>query len=93
MFNVVVDGKEYKAEFDCDRYPMGTSRGDTYCKIRIEDFVTAMGSAECSFNDNFCRNTGRKIALSRALIKLFPDDRDKRKLFWDAYFEARHGKY
>lgn len=48
-----------------------------------------MGWAWCDPNDNFNRNTGRKIALKRALENF---DRDVRKQLWEAYFEKRNGR-
>lgn len=42
--------------------------------------------AYCHTNDNFCRATGRKIALTRALdgLKL---DKETRQKIWKTYFE------
>jgi len=48
-------------------------------------FVVAHGETVQSRQDNFCRATGRKIALARALANL-THDRELRKAFWDAYF-------
>ena len=45
------------------------------------------GYANCSPTDNFCRATGRKIALARAIRGLF--NREGRKAFWAAYWEER----
>lgn len=46
------------------------------------------GWAECSFSDQFVKETGRKIALRRALIA-GGFDREERRLFWAAY----HGRF
>ena len=94
MFNVTVDEINHRVKFD---YFNSSMRNDKYgiatiCEID-NSFEFWDGIAICSKNDNFCRNTGRKIALGRALQKLYPDDRSKRKPFWDAYFETRHGKW
>lgn len=46
----------------------------TTCIIYQADFhhPIVIGHAECSSPDQFCKNTGRKISLERALNKLFP---------------------
>jgi len=41
------------------------------------------GCAYCHPHDNYCKETGRKIALARALERVRRDDR---RLFWQAYF-------
>jgi hypothetical protein len=38
----------------------------------------------CSLKDNFCRATGRVLALTRVLAKSF-FSRDERRAIWDAY--------
>ena len=43
--------------------------------------------ASCSLGDNFCRATGRKIALARAIRGLF--NREGRKAFWESYWKER----
>ena len=42
------------------------------------------GHAYCHNKDNFCKATGRKIALTRALQHNFT--RNERKQIWDQYF-------
>jgi len=63
------------------------------------DIIVSEGVAECHPKDNFCKNTGRKLSLARALKyfdKGFPSPskasaRKVRKLFWDAYAAKRGG--
>ena len=63
----------------------------TQCYITALDkeqdayLTLAVGETVQSRQDNFCRATGRKIALARALAVL-TNDRELRKSFWDAYF-------
>lgn len=54
------------------------------------------GVATKSSGDNFCKNTGRKISLDRALRKLFPDTltmhgdlfpKEARAIAWTEYFK------
>ncbi|TVM02852.1 MAG: hypothetical protein CV087_08325 [Candidatus Brocadia sp. WS118] len=53
------------------------------------DFIVAgAGIAHCSLKDQFCKETGRKLALSRVLLDVFQDC-GIRKLVWDAYFARK----
>ena len=73
----------------------------THCKIFLapddeqgddgRDLI-ATGMASCHPKDQYDKNVGRKIALSRAL-KMLTDDRVLRKTYWDAYFAKRKGKW
>ena len=93
MFEVA----EYKVRFHHKRYEpaalpfVGSKvRGHTYCQIIRENLeVPAVrGTTYCSAKDQFNYNTGRKIALSRAL-KAAGFDKPTRSLFWEAYFKKR----
>lgn len=64
---------------------LSSGRRLTACFV-ITPNKTHIGNAFCSHNDQYNKNTGRKIALARA-IKTAP--RSVRKLIWDAYFETR----
>lgn len=73
-----------------DLLPTGTG-----CKIMIympqEGWRPVFkGIAKLHPGDNFERNKGRKIALQRAIAPFPPE---KRKLFWEAYFRMRNGKW
>ncbi len=52
----------------------------TYCKM--DDNL--LEKTSCSVKDNFCKATGRKIALKRA-IELLP--KKERTLIWNDYFK------
>jgi hypothetical protein len=54
-----------------------------------KDFV-CFGEANCVPTDNFCRATGRKLALTRAL-KQADFDYDARKAIWAAYWGISNG--
>ena len=93
MFDVVYNGKDLRVNFS---YP---NEGQTYCKILDRNVVAlsedknatiAFGFAERHPNDQFVKNKGRKIALRNALFSTPREDRD---VFWQAYFEARNGKF
>ena len=98
MFKLNVGSTKYNVYF---RYrPVPDRRYDknhavplrmTQCYITTPDkeqdayLTLAVGETVQSRQDNFCRATGRKIALARALAVL-TNDRELRKSFWDAYF-------
>lgn len=65
----------------CTIYTLGLPVGE--CEM-----ITS--TARCSKRDQFNRNTGRKIALARALTS-FP--RYERRAFWQAYYQARGGRW
>ena len=78
---------------------------DTYCLIylledikgKIEDRPrVAMGVAYQSPKDKYNKMVGRKIALSRALDQILPNDdpanKKFRKVFWDT-FRKEFGKW
>lgn len=57
----------------------------TDCTISAEGSpIRSMGFALCGPKDQFCKNTGRKISMTRAL-KCFK--REVRKVFWEEYFK------
>lgn len=62
----------------------------TICTIEdaneeFEDFgVRITGTARCSINDEFCRATGRKVALANALAN-GPFSKSLRTEIWNAY--------
>lgn len=88
MFSTVYDGKEYDVNFS---YP---NPRETYCEILDQEVVVAFGQVKCSPEDQFEKNRGRKFAMGRALNGLIPrSDGVGRSYFWQAYFEARHGKF
>ena len=91
--NVTVDDLEYEIMFRHsqvrENYPgrFGIS-GSTICFITVSENhpEVAVGAALCSSKDNFCRATGRKISLGRALLKAFPNKEDRRYI-WEQYFK------
>ena len=60
-----------------------TLKGITECYLLKEDnAIIGMGNASCTINDCFCKETGRKIALARAVSTL---PKPERKKVWKAY--------
>jgi len=61
----------------------------TRCEITVKDeaggiTVYGVGEAICQPTDNFCRKTGRKLSLERALIGF---SKESKKLFWDEFLK------
>ena len=108
MFKVSTEYDEYEIEFrhnpPQNQFIQQWKCGD----ISDEDFRLSFGTkctihnittnveieewSELNPKDQYCRNKGRKIALAKAMKFAF-FDRETRKLFWDAYFKARGGKW
>ena len=66
---------------------------ETVCKVtRLTDgrpdpgYLANSGSTTCSFDDNFCKERGRKIALARAIHGF---SRQARTQIWEAYHKSR----
>ena len=58
-------------------------RAMSYCWIIASDaVVVARGMAYCTMSDNFCRKTGRKLSLDRALHSVFSSP-DERRQVWE----------
>ena len=63
---------------------------DTECLILQDDKIINRGSAFCSINDHFRRDTGRKISLARAL-KNAGVPKEARKVIWELYRKTKPG--
>jgi len=63
----------------------------TNCSLKKKgSVVSTIASAYTNPNDNFCRDTGRKISLSRA-IRMAGIPKEQRIEFWDAYRSMKKG--
>jgi len=60
--------------------------GETLCFVYLGGGEPYVGWAHCSKQDQFCKETGRKVALARAVKPL---DKATRKRVWEAYFGRR----
>lgn len=83
----VWDGKVYRIWFKHFNKPGHVRR--TECSIMEEVapkeyYELVSDDAICADTDVFCKNTGRKLSLGRALIRL-TKDRAFRRLAWMAY--------
>ena len=98
MFTITIDGKEYKFSFK--HQPTVTKSVDdefpdvpphTICYVDhcgvISDYYAWLHP-----NDRYSRETGRKVALAKALKDLFPDDKTTRLEVWMEYFNTLKGK-
>ncbi len=77
-----IDGIEYKISFN-HYNPPKPERANTQCSIEWET-GHYLGSAIVHPKDTYCKETGRKLALRRALLA-GGFSREQRKLFWAAY--------
>jgi hypothetical protein len=91
---VTVDSKEYKIEWEHERYdfedPHLDIKANTFCYLH-KSFDCSQGSAwvsfgkgwaSCSWSDNFSRKVGRKLSLQRALLNS-DFTQAQRKQVWD----------
>ena len=97
MMRVTVKGSHYEIKFRHVIHKGGAwYRGHTDCSVSegmtnidgkfIGVGLVVLANTYCSAKDNFCRATGRKISLGRALLKAFPDKEDRR-FIWQQYFK------
>jgi hypothetical protein len=63
----------------------------TFCKIcNMEDRIIGAGYAICAKGDCFCKETGRKISLARAM-KQANLPKEERKVLWEIYRNTKLG--
>ena len=73
-----VNDKTYFVKWEYDRFYDDKYKYEEYTACKIYDNTTSfdspivIGKSTKAEGDNFCKNTGRKISLNRALKKLFP---------------------
>lgn len=94
MFTIKIDEVEYKFSFK--HHPIVTDDDPVYgdfpdvpphtiCYVDIKDGGISY-YAWLHPNDRYSRETGRKVALTRALKDLFPNNKAARKEVWKTYF-------
>ena len=85
--------KDYKVEWrhelhtDSTKKMGGRRDRDTFkaiteCYLFIGDKMFSVGITGCSWEDNFSKDIGRKVSLSRAIHSLPKKDRT---MIWEAY--------
>ena len=95
MIRAQIDGTEYTVHFRHQQLrepvPWGERliRGRTSASVENQGEEVGFGMARCSAGDIFCRETGRKLAMARALKDL---DKPVRTAIWQAYFQRTNGK-
>ncbi len=61
------------------------NEGVTLCTVVIRNKIF-QGKATCSSLDHFCRKTGRKVSMSKAMFKTSKDlSKIQRRNVWNAY--------
>jgi len=78
--------KDYEIQWEhsycvTNKYPI---KAGTVCRLQGDRGVETSAEALCSKKDNFCKDTGRKISLSRAMQKAELPKKE-RTLIWEAY--------
>jgi len=96
MYRVTVDGVELEVDFRHELIWRTVELGPdvhvdvrdhrrTSCGVSGGGVQLTCGVADCSAADQFCRATGRKLALTRAVAEL---PKHVRKALWDGYWRA-----
>ena len=63
----------------------------TFCDIiDNKDRLVAEGRANCFYKDHFCKETGRKLSLARAM-KSADLPKEERKVIWELYRNTKLG--
>jgi len=94
---VKIEDKEYIIKWE-HREPMFANpgpfinHGRTRCRIFKGIREMAHGVAICSKRDQYCKNTGRKISLERAL-KNTEVNKWERTIVWKSYAKMRKGNF
>lgn len=94
---VTVDGQDYVVRFKHYQATAKRGRWCTTCQVLViigaeARPIAAEGAALCGLRDNFCRETGRKLALARALLSAADVfSREARRAFWTAYLTRPRG--
>lgn len=76
LFKVKRGGHWFAFDFYYDNCAPPLATRQTWCTIDFfeqsgkKKVSETFGAARCSPSDNFCRSTGRKLALKRALLQL-----------------------
>lgn len=88
------DNHHYRITFGYPDVPAGESR-QTVCTISVAEpganppwTPLARDVRRTHPKDNFCKETGRKLALARAISSL-PWDKDARRSAWTSYLNRR----
>jgi len=63
----------------------------TFCFIENNENKTFVGAAFCNPKDNFCRATGRKLSLARAM-KNAQLPKEARTVIWEIYRNSAPNK-
>lgn len=93
------NGQTFEIQFRYYEFDDQTIKGKVTCCCIVAPGMLGLvretyGIAQCHPDDQFCKETGRKIALRRALAKSFHVfDKDERKNLrraaWQAYFARK----
>ena len=65
-------------------YPKTKKTHQTICVIEVENTEIGIANAKCMKTDEYNKNLGRKLTLTRALKNANISKKDRTKI-WDAY--------
>lgn len=81
-----------KFDFFYQKLEKGFIRTSVFIIDKTENKVIYTGWSDCNPRDNFCKSTGRRIAIKRALADEF--NYARKQMIWKKYFEkckTKHG--
>lgn len=86
--------RDFPKAFRKSGSPIHPFRGGTKCSIFLltpnRQMLVSQGESRVYHTDQFNKDTGRKISMTRALDNLSIFNRSTRRKFWEAYF-SRNG--
>ena len=94
MIYTTYNGAKFAIQFRYDEEFDGTRSTQCCIYVLINEMWLDVGRAWAfqNKNDNFCKETGRKIALERALNDSRYDTKDFRTVIWLSYLNRNAGK-
>jgi len=96
MFKVTTDGREFSFGFkySMDEHRDYGGRRKITCYIKdVDDVTISQGFSICDGRDQFCKETGRKRAFTKALMFLtneLPNAKLVRTAFWSVYLNRKN---
>jgi hypothetical protein len=99
---VTINNQQFRVRWSHYRQPseplhtFTTTRCDIFSDFPTPCSLVGSGEAHLYFRDKqFTKNLGRKVSLTKALKKSFPNHEHKgfRSCFWETYYRMRNGKW
>lgn len=84
---VIIEGIEYRVRWQYD-LPTRTGYNQTSCYIQSDGEIQVQ-SVKKWHKDEHNKEYARKASLKKVLLTMYPTDKNKRKVFWDAYVHRK----